>query len=236
MVCGLENPLKNNQERFMTIKVTVKLDNTKFRIYLKSNGLIIGEIERYLKERGYTNVHECLGAAEKARNQHPTGYSLRAYSMAYKADGPENAKCLLIEAWLPITRHFNNSSLIRAIEDLINPVLPAIDENTELPQPNIKISDLKNRHYVTVFEQEQTTLTNVLCLVQNFETLLINVRNQVGFKTDKISSEVLVDFRSVSQAAHAPGLAVFGLMPTPTSSGTHSGSNSCQNSVIGAPH
>ena len=202
----------------MSIKVTIKLDKMKIRVYLESNDATINEIENYLKKQGYKSVDECLKIEAKTRDQKPSGYSLANYSMAYKMNGTESNKTLAIEAWIKIAKHFTNETLATAIEDLVRPVLPPINEDIVLPKPNMTVSSLKSRHYVTVFEQDKTALDDVLKLVHNFESVVLDVRKQAGLESDKIPSDVNVVFEEISSAVHAKGLTVFGLMPTPTSS------------------
>ncbi|MCE0722832.1 hypothetical protein [Legionella resiliens] len=200
----------------MGIKVTIKLDNAKIRIYLESNDATINEIENYLKKQGYKNIDECMNVEAKTREKKPSGYSLASYSMAYNTNGTESNKKLTIESWFKIAKHFTDETLATAIENLVMPVLPPVNEEIVLPKPNMKVSDLKSRHYITAFEQDNTLLDDVLKLVQHFESVVLDVRKQAGLEHDTIPSDVDVAFDHISPAIHAKGLAVFGLMPKPS--------------------
>ncbi|AWN73488.1 hypothetical protein LEAN103870_14770 [Legionella anisa] len=200
----------------MGIKVTIKLDDAKFRIYLESNDVTINEIENYLKKQGYKNIDECMKVEAKTQEKKPSGYSLPSYSMAYDTKGTENNKTLTIEAWFKIAKHFTDETLAAAIENLVMPVLPPVNEDIEPPKPNMKVSNLKSRHYITAFEQHNAPLDDVLKLVHHFESVVLDVRKQAGLEHDTIPSDVSVAFAHVSPAVHTKGLAVFGLMPAPS--------------------
>ncbi|CAM2796519.1 Uncharacterised protein [Legionella steigerwaltii] len=202
----------------MTIHVTVKLDDNKIRIYLNSNDATIEAIEDYLKNKGYKNVASEVGKAEKTHAKKSHGYTLNPYSLAYSVSGKEDNVNMQIEAWFTISKHYTDKTLALAIDTLIAPVLPAVADDATLPVPNMKVENLRSRVYVTVFEEKNAALDNVLKLIGNLESCVQGVRKQAGLKGDKIASEIVISFNDkVTQAQHAKGLSVFGLMPAPQS-------------------
>ncbi|AWN74777.1 hypothetical protein LEAN103870_16720 [Legionella anisa] len=200
----------------MTIEVTVKLDDNKIRVYLNSNDATIEAIGDHLKNQGYNNIASVKAVEEKTHAKKCQGYSLTPYSLAYNVIGKE---AMQIEAWFNIGRHYTDETLSAAIDTLIAPVLPTVIEDTILPAPNMHVKDLKSRVYVTVFEEQNASLGDVLKLVGNLESCVQAVRKQAGLKGDKIASDVVIAFDDkVKPAHHAKGLSVFGLMPAPQNS------------------
>ncbi|HHT0593775.1 TPA: hypothetical protein ACTXXA_001680 [Legionella anisa] len=207
----------------MTIKVAVKLDDNKIRIYLKSNDATIEAIEDYLKTQEYTNIASLTAVEEKANAKKSQGYSLKPYSLAY--NNLSQKENILIEAWFNIGKHFTDETLATTIDTLIAPVMPTINDAI-LPSPNMKVKDLQPRVYVTVFEEKNASLGDVLKLVRNLESCVKNVRKQALLESDKIPSDVVIAFDDkVTPAKHAKGLSIFGLMPASQSNGPVSNSS-----------
>jgi hypothetical protein len=201
----------------VSIKVTIKLDSGKIRCYLDSNDVTIEALEAYLKTQGYKNVSTSVKVEAKARTELPISYSIPEYHIAYHKSGKNDNVTLMIESWFSITKHFTDTSLSIAIEDIIKPVLPPIDEDEELPKPNAHVSSLKPREYVTVFQQDEAALSDVTKLIQGLESVILNVRKEAGRDSSKIPSDVTPSFKKIDDASHKKGLAVFGFMPEPKS-------------------
>ncbi len=200
----------------MNINISIKLDRKKIRVYLTSDDETLNKIREYLKEKEYQCVTDCITTESEKQQKKSTGYSLDSYSMAYTS----HKERIKIETWFSLQATFTDDTLASAIEQLVKPLVSVIEENVECSVPNFSILDLEDRKYHTVFEQKDATLTNVLEVVRLLESLVQTVRMAVGLE-EKIPSKVCVTFDGdrVPNAVYSNGLAVFGLLSAPLTSG-----------------
>lgn len=191
----------------VTLNIKITLDDKKIRLYLEGNEAAIKEIQFYL-EKKYHNIDEKIIAEEKANQKKAAGYFLENYSLAYSN---HSKTALRIEAWLPIKEHFTDLTLAKAVDTLVSSIRPALI--AEVCPANMRVSELKNRQYVTVCNEKAVPCSSTLKLITHFESIMQEVRAQVGLaNSELIPSKINVAFdATVNPAAYQQGLKVFGL-------------------------
>ncbi|MDR3504521.1 MAG: hypothetical protein P4L79_18285 [Legionella sp.] len=187
------------------MRITIKLDPNKIRIYLTGNTDSVDALVTYLSSQDYKDVHAVLADQPNGA----AGYSLKTYSMAYSKSNHN----LLVEGWFPIQKHFTDSSFSTDINNLIKHLNLPVAEGFIFP--NATLSSLRSRKYVTVFDRDDVSLGDSQTLIQQFELMIQSIRIQAHLE-EKIPSEVVPSAAPMKSAIHAKGLTIFGLLNMPS--------------------
>lgn len=144
------------------------------------------------------------------------GYSAPEYNLVWD----EGSSFVVLEYRFPIKKHFNDQQLAHALARLAKPMhLSISDKETK---SNMSVIELKEREYVTILPQTETTADAAITVALEFEKMAYQILKQAHPQVEKLPSRVDVVYDSISPATHLKTVGVFA--STPSNSTAHDSS------------